>query len=77
MKWMGGLTGASFLRGMSDQSARVTVCVQLTCGNGMALTMPRGVTSSVPIWTQTLWYGGNFFVLFKFYIVLNISLTST
>jgi hypothetical protein len=41
----------------------------LTCGSGMALTGPGGVTSSVLIRTQTLWYGGNLFVFFKFYTV--------
>jgi hypothetical protein len=64
MKRIGGL--ASFHRGMSGLSARVTVHVQLTCGSGMALTGLGGITSSVPIRTRTLWYGGNFFVLFKF-----------
>jgi hypothetical protein len=49
MKRIGGLTGASFHRGMSDLNARVTVCVQLTCGSGMALIVSRDVTSSVPI----------------------------
>jgi hypothetical protein len=38
----------------------------------MTLTGPTGVTSSVLIWTQILWYDGNFFVLFKFYKVLYI-----
>jgi hypothetical protein len=64
MKRIGGL--ASFHRGMSGLSARVTVHVQLTCGSGMALTGLGGITSSVPIRTRTLWYDGNFFVLFKF-----------
>jgi hypothetical protein len=41
----------------------------LTCGSGMTVTGPGGITLSVPIHTQTLWYDGNFFVLFKFHIV--------
>jgi hypothetical protein len=51
MKQIGGPTGASFHRGMSDLSVRVTIHVQLTCGSGMALTEPGGVTSSVTIRT--------------------------
>jgi hypothetical protein len=35
----------------------------------MTLTGPGGITSSVAIQTWTLWYGGNFFVLLKFYTV--------
>jgi hypothetical protein len=69
MKRIGGRIGASFHYGMSGLSAHVTVCVQLTCGSGMTLIGPGGVNSSVPIQTQTLWYGGNFFVSFKFYKV--------
>jgi hypothetical protein len=66
MKRIGRPTDASFHRGMSGLSARVIVHVQLMCGRGVTLTGPRGVISSVPIRIQTLWYGGNFFVLFKF-----------
>jgi hypothetical protein len=69
MKRIGSRTGASFHRGMSDLSACVTVRVQLTCGSGMVVTVPGGVTSSVSIQTQTLWYSGNFFILFKFHTV--------
>jgi hypothetical protein len=54
---------------MSGLSARVTVHAQLTCGSGMTVTGPGGITLSVPIQTQTLWYDGNFFVLFKFHTV--------
>jgi hypothetical protein len=72
MKRIGGPTGASFHRGMSGLSVRVTIHVQLTCGSGMALTEPGGVTSSVTVRTRTLWYGGNFFILFKFHTVLYI-----
>jgi hypothetical protein len=72
MKWTGGPTGASFHLGMSDLSAHVTVHVQLTCGSRMTLTGSGGVTSSVSVWIQTLWYDGNFFVLFKFHKVLYI-----
>jgi hypothetical protein len=43
--------------------------IQLMCGSGMALTVSGGVTSSVPIWTWTLWHGDNFFVFFKFHTV--------
>jgi hypothetical protein len=70
VKPIGGGTVASFHLGMSGLSARVDVRVQLLCGSGMALTGPGGVTSSVSIWTRTSWYGGNFFVLFKFHTVL-------
>jgi hypothetical protein len=69
MKRIGGRTGASFCLGMSSLSAHVAVHVQLTCGSGMTLTGLGGITLSVPIRTQTLWYGGNFLVLFKFHIV--------
>jgi hypothetical protein len=69
MRWIGGRIGASFHLGMSGLSAHVAVCVQLTCVNVMLLTGLGGVTSSVWIHTQTLWYGGNFFVLFKFHKV--------
>jgi hypothetical protein len=69
MKWIGGRIGASFHRGMSGLSAHVVVHVQLMCGSGMALTGLRGVISSVPMRTRTLWYGDNFFVLFKFHTV--------
>jgi hypothetical protein len=69
MKRIGGRIGPSFHRGMSGLSAHVTIHVQLTCGSGMALTRLGGVTSSVPIRTWSLWYGGNFFVLFKFHTV--------
>jgi hypothetical protein len=74
MKRIGGSTGASFHLGMSGLCAHIAIHVQLTCGSGMTLTEPGGVTSSVPIRTRTLWYGGNFFVLFKFYKVLYIRL---
>jgi hypothetical protein len=73
MKRIGGRTGAFFHRGMSDLSAHVVVHIQLTCESMMALTRPRGITSSVSIRTQTLWYGCNFLVLFKFHTVLYIS----
>jgi hypothetical protein len=66
MKRIEGRTDASFHRGMSGLSAHVAIRVQLTCRSGMTLTGPGGVTSSVSIWTQTLWYDENFFVLFKF-----------
>jgi hypothetical protein len=72
MKRIGGRTSASFHLGMSDLSAHAAVCVQLMCGSGMTLTGPEGVTSSVTIRTRTLWYGGNFFILFKFHKVLYI-----
>jgi hypothetical protein len=69
MKRIGDQTGASFHLGMSSLSTHVAFRAQLTCGSGMARTGPGGVTSSVPIQTQILWYGGNFFVLFKFHKV--------
>jgi hypothetical protein len=72
MKRIGGRTSASFHHGLSGLSAHIAVRVQLTCGSGMTVTGPGGVTSSVSIWTWTLWYGGNFFVLFKFHKVLYI-----
>jgi hypothetical protein len=72
MKRIGGPTGASFHHGISGLSAHAAICVQLTCGSGMSLTGSGGVTSSVSIRTQTLWHGGNFFVLFKFHKVLYI-----
>jgi hypothetical protein len=50
---------------MSDLSARVTVRVQLMCESGMATIGLGGVTSSVPIWTWTLWYDGNFFIFYS------------
>jgi hypothetical protein len=62
VKSIGGRTIPSFHLGMSGLNACVAVRVQLMCGSGMAATGPGGVTSSVPIRTQTLWYGGNFFV---------------
>jgi hypothetical protein len=40
----------------------------------MALNGLGGITSSVPIQTRTLWYSGNFFVLFKFYTFVYIRL---
>jgi hypothetical protein len=60
-----GGTVASFHLDMSDLSARVDVRVELTCGSSMTLTGPGGVTSSVSIQTQTLWYCGNLYDLFK------------
>jgi hypothetical protein len=66
MKRIEGRTGASFHRGMSGLSAHVVVHVHLMCGSGMTLTGSGGVTSSVSIQTQILWYGGNFLVLFNF-----------
>jgi hypothetical protein len=66
---IGGGIIASFHLGMSGPSARVAVCVQLTCGSGMALTESEGVTSSVLIRTWTLWYGDNFFILLKFHTI--------
>jgi hypothetical protein len=69
MKWIGGRIGASFHRGMSGLSAHVVIHVQLMCESGMALTGLRGVISSVLMRTRTLWYGDNFFVLFKFHTV--------
>jgi hypothetical protein len=69
MKWIEGRIGTSFHRSMSGLSARVVVHVQLMCGSGMTLTGPGGVTSSVPIRIQTLWYDHNFLVLFKFHTV--------
>jgi hypothetical protein len=62
VKPIGGGTDACFHLGMTNLSARVIIRVQLTCGNGMAATVLGGVTSSVPMWTRTLWYSGNFFV---------------
>jgi hypothetical protein len=61
MKRIGGRIGASFHLGMSGLSAYVAVCVQLMCESGMTLIGLGGVTSSVRIRTQTLWYGGNFY----------------
>jgi hypothetical protein len=55
---------------MSGLSAHVVVRVQLTCESGMSLTGLGGVTSSVR--TRTLWYGGNFLILFKFHKVTYI-----
>jgi hypothetical protein len=62
VKPIGGGTIASFHFGMSGLSARVVVRVQLTCGSRMTAIRLGGVTSSVPIRTQTLWYGDNLFV---------------
>jgi hypothetical protein len=69
VKLIGGGTIASYHLGMSGLSACVAVHVQFMCGSGMTLTGLGGVTSSVPMWSQTLWYGGNFFVLSKFHTV--------
>jgi hypothetical protein len=44
VKPIGGGTIASFHLGMSGLSARVTVCIQLTCGSVMAATESGGVT---------------------------------
>jgi hypothetical protein len=69
VKLIGGGIVASFHLDMTGLSARVIICVQLTCGSVMAATGSGGITSSVPIQTWILWYGGNFFVfLFKFHI---------
>jgi hypothetical protein len=38
----------------------------------MALNGLGDVTSSVPIRTQTLWYGGNLYDLFKIYTFMSI-----
>jgi hypothetical protein len=69
VKLIGGGTVASFHLGMSSLSESVAVHVQLMCGSGMALTGPGGITSNVLIWSQALWYGGNFFVLSEFHTV--------
>jgi hypothetical protein len=65
VKPIGGGTIASFHLGMSGLSARVTVRVQLMCGSSIALTGPGGIISGVPIRTQTLWYCGSLYDLFK------------
>jgi hypothetical protein len=62
VKPIGGGIVASFHLGMTGLSARVVIRVQLTCGHGMTAIGLGGITSSVPIQIQTLWYGGNLFV---------------
>jgi hypothetical protein len=73
VKLIGGGIVASFHLGMSGLSVRVTVRVQLTCGSVMAATGSGGATSSVSIRTQTLWYGGNFFVFGSNFIYFSYS----
>jgi hypothetical protein len=69
MKRIEGQTSAFFHHGISSLSAHVVVRVQLTCRSRMAVTGSGGLTLSVSIRTRTLWYGDNFFVLFKFHKV--------
>jgi hypothetical protein len=60
MRQIRGRIGASLHLGMSGLGAHVIVRVQLMCGSGMTLTEVEGVTLSVRIQNQTLWYDGVF-----------------
>jgi hypothetical protein len=75
MKRIGGQISASFHCGMTVQTANVEVLVSFTCGSLMEPIRRGGVTSSVLLLTQILWYGNLFhFENFNFYLFTNLYL---